>query len=424
MEYGTGFFTIQQGVSPIVCNAILVLGLIETDVTALYDDGVDYGTYQVMGNLSLSYNVSVAAKSYTRFLDLHQGIYSTEFQDSMGNTYTTTVFCSHPDQVCVYSLKSSTTLPSVAIKLENQLVNDTLAQSSCGADFASLEGITQVGPPEGMRYRSVARVLDWAGITKCDNRTGVLRISRKSDRRSISIAVGAGTDYDQTKGNAANNFSFRGEDPARHVQKVTTEASSKSLRELEKRHIEDYTGLLGAFTLELSDPHGSVDVETCLLLKQYNSSLGNPFVESLLFDYSRHLLISSSRKDSLPANLQGRWSSELGAAWSADYHANINIQMNYWGAEQTGLGGDVQEGLWRYMLDTWVPRGTETATLLYGAPGWVTHSEMNIFGHTAMKNDAQWANCKYPSKPVTFPLSFALTVSRSCICSLDDATRQ
>lgn len=67
--------------------------------------------------------------------------------------------------------------------------------------------------------------------------------------------------------------------------------------------------------------------------------------------------------------------------------------MNYWGAEQTGLGS-IQDGLWRYMLDTWVPRGTETAKLLYGVPGWVTHDEMNIFGHTGMKEEAKWAN--YP----------------------------
>jgi alpha-L-fucosidase 2 len=69
------------------------------------------------------------------------------------------------------------------------------------------------------------------------------------------------------------------------------------------------------------------------------------------------------------------------------------MQMNLWGADQTGLGS-LQAAAWNYMEDTWVPRGTETAKLLYNAPGWVVHNEMNIFGHTGMKSGAEWAN--YP----------------------------
>lgn len=88
-------------------------------------------------------------------------------------------------------------------------------------------------------------------------------------------------------------------------------------------------------------------------------------------------------------------SYQLTSAWSADYHANINLQMNHWVADQTGLG-DLQVAPWRYMQDTWVPQGTETAQLLYGAPGWVTHNGMNILGHTGMKDSAQCANFTLP----------------------------
>jgi alpha-L-fucosidase 2 len=79
------------------------------------------------------------------------------------------------------------------------------------------------------------------------------------------------------------------------------------------------------------------------------------------------------------------------ASWSADYHPNINVQMNHWTAGQTGLTG-LQSPLWDYMANTWVPRGSETAKLLYNAPGWVVHNEMNVFGHTGMKSDTLWAN--------------------------------
>jgi hypothetical protein len=77
--------------------------------------------------------------------------------------------------------------------------------------------------------------------------------------------------------------------------------------------------------------------------------------------------------------------------------------MNNWGADQLGLG-DLQVSLWNYIQDTWVPRGTETAHLVYNAPGWVTHDEMNIFGHTGMKSgSAGWAN--YPASAAWMILS-------------------
>ncbi|KAF2709441.1 glycoside hydrolase family 95 protein [Pleomassaria siparia CBS 279.74] len=366
------------------------------NVTQLLGNGDNYGTYQVMGNLSISHNVSVNPTSYERRLNLTSGVYYTKYSDLAGSKYTTAVFCSYPDQVCIYHLSSSATLPDISIKLENQLVNDTLIQSSCGDGYVRLRGITQVGPPDGMRYEGMARVTRSSSLSLkcCERQPGTLIVLSTSGQRSVTVVVGAGTNYDQTKGNARDDFSFRGEDPETYIQNIAQGAASRDFQDLHDSHIADYQTLAGTFTLELPDPRDSSKEETSLLFDRYRSSQGDPFVESLLFDYSRHLLISSSRQNSLPANLQGRWNSELDAAWSADYHANINIQMNYWGAEQTGLG-DIQDGLWRYMQDTWVTRGSETARLLYGAPGWVTHSEMNIFGHTGMKNDAQWAN--YPA---------------------------
>ena len=179
------------------------------------------------------------------------------------------------------------------------------------------------------------------------------------------------------------------------MNKVTSAAASKSYERLLRAHLRDYQALESAFSLNLPDPNGSADKETADLISAYTAdrSTGDPFVEALLFDYSRHLLISSSRPGSLPANLQGRWTEELNPAWSADYHANINLQMNYWAADQTGLGS-TQDALWDYMELNWVPRGSETARLLYDADGWVVHNEMNIFGFTAMKEGASWANCK------------------------------
>lgn len=216
----------------------------------------------------------------------------------------------------------------------------------------------------------------------CDSSTGRLKIS-SSGNKALTLVIAAGTDFDATKGNAANGFSFRGEDPDTQVRKLTSAASQLPESNLRAAHVADYSPLANAFILDLPDRQGSSGVEFSELITRYSASstVGDPFLENLMFDYGRHLFISSSRQNSLPPNLQGIWSSTQTAAWGADYHANINLQMNMWGAEATGLG-DLTVSLFNYMEQTWMPRGAETAQLLYGADGWVTHDEMNIFGHT------------------------------------------
>jgi len=109
-----------------------------------------------------------------------------------------------------------------------------------------------------------------------------------------------------------------------------------------------------AFILEFPDTQGSADLETSQLIARYhaNNTAGDPYLESLIFDYGRHLFISSSRPNFLPPNLQGKWAYSLSNAWRSDYHANINLQMNHWPADQTGLGG-LQTALWT----TWLRHG-------------------------------------------------------------------
>ena len=49
-------------------------------------------------------------------------------------------------------------------------------------------------------------------------------------------------------------------------------------------------------------------------------------------------MISCSRPGDLPANLQGIWNNRNDPPWRSDYHANINIQMNYWFVDAANLG--------------------------------------------------------------------------------------
>lgn len=358
------------------------------DVSQLLAPINDYGSYQTLGNLSISFDGVDQYNKYKRGLDLDTGIHTSSWM-SNGSSFETTVFCSYPAQSCVYKIISRGKSSPVTISLENTLMDDDLVNVTCGTGYTRLTGTTQASI--GLTFAIIARVSGNYVSTCLD--TGALIIVPLPGQKAVTIVWSAESDYDQTKGNAASNFSFKGEDPGPVVDKITALAASKGYEALLKDHVEDYTALMGLFRLNLPDTANSSGVETSDLVNRYTNRTSDPFLESLIFDYSRYLLISSSREGSLPANLQGKWTEQVDPPWSADYHANINLQMNYWGADQTGLAF-LSRPVFEYMTNTWVPRGTETAQLLYNGSGWVTHNEMNIFGYTGMKDGAEWADCE------------------------------
>ncbi|KAI1348385.1 Six-hairpin glycosidase-like protein [Xylaria sp. FL0043] len=363
------------------------------DLSPLLGTGTNYGSNRILGNVTIAIPEIESYSHYKRSLDLKTGVHATQFTSNKAN-FTTFLFCSYPDQVCIYHIESMGALPTITIGFENLLTSQDLVTTACGNNSVRFEGYTQAGSPQGMKFSAIAKTLGGSAITSCSESSNLVVQSAKS-QRSQTIIIAADTDYDQKAGNRGDGYSFRGQDPTPAISSIASQALSKNYQNLLARHLKDYQVLEGKFSLELPDPNHSSELETAVILSSYNwTGSGDPFLESLLFDYSRHLLISSSRDNSLPANLQGRWTERLDSAWGADYHANINLQMNYWAAEQTGLG-ETEVALWNYMQDTWVPRGTETARLLYNANGWVVHNEMNIFGHTAMKEDALWAD--YPA---------------------------
>lgn len=363
------------------------------DVTPLLGTVENYGSNRVLGNVTIAIPELESYDGYQRSLDLKTGIHTTHFT-SKEASFTTSLFCSYPDQVCVYHIESTDALPTITVGLENLLVSQDLLRVTCEDNSARLTGFTTADSSQGMKFSAIAKTLGDPAQASCSNSSGLVIRSSKA-QQSQTIVIAADTDYDQKKGNKDAGYSFRGQDPDPIISKIASEAASKKYDALLTKHVNDYQALEGVFSLELPDPNLSSEIETATLLSNYNwTTAGDPFVESLLFDYSRYLLISSSRENSLPANLQGRWTESLDPSWGADYHANINMQMNYWGAEQTGLGA-TEDAIWNYIQDTWVPRGTETARLLYDADGWVVHNEMNIFGHTAMKSAARWSN--YPA---------------------------
>ena len=101
-----------------------------------------------------------------------------------------------------------------------------------------------------------------------------------------------------------------------------------------------------------------------------------------MFQFGRYLLISSSREGGLPANLQGLWNKERKPAWYSQYTTDINLQMNYWLAEPTGLSECHMQ-----MLD-WIENISEVQKMsddprLSTDKAWKAYSTMNFMGGTS-----------------------------------------
>lgn len=81
------------------------------------------------------------------------------------------------------------------------------------------------------------------------------------------------------------------------------------------------------------------------------------------------------------------------APWEADYHLNINLQMNYWPAGAANLPETIGPLMdWFELL---AQRGQESARRLYESDGWVAYLATNPFGRvtpSASSLESQFLN--------------------------------
>jgi len=143
------------------------------------------------------------------------------------------------------------------------------------------------------------------------------------------------------------------------------------------QRLKRYSGIGGEFKAAQGN---GVDASAGDKLKRIAASKADPDLEETLFQYGRYLLASCSRPGGLPANLQGLWNDSNSPAWASDYHNNINIQMNYWGAEATNLS-ECQLPLVDFIEAQAEPCRIATRKA-FGAKtrGWTARTSQSIFG--------------------------------------------
>ena len=178
----------------------------------------------------------------------------------------------------------------------------------------------------GIRYVAHLRAMADGGTTSTAD--GKLRIQGAN---AVTILLAAGTDY------KLQPPDYRGNNPDQATTTQLARAGKESYTDLRDRHVADYQSLFRRVSLDLGGGPEANDAPTDERLKALRDGATDPRLITLYFQFGRYLLISSSRPGSLPANLQGIWAEGVQTPWNGDYHANINVQMNYWPAEICNL---------------------------------------------------------------------------------------
>lgn len=309
-----------------------------------------------------------ALANYERRLDIHRGLHTAAYRRG-GQRYTREAFASRPDDVMAfrYTAVGSARLNG-RITLSSAQGAATVAPDASRLEFQGTGW-------NGLRYGAALRVLADGPVTVDGNSL------RLANCTTLTILLDATTDY---KPDFWSEWRT-GAEPLPVARDRVGRAAGTGWDALRSRHLNDFSPRMARVELSWgAEPAASVaQLPTDLRRRAYAGDRTDTGLEQSMYDYGRYLLISSSRPGGLPANLQGLWNDSNTPAWQSDYHNNINVQMNYWGAESAGLG-DCHEALIGFIQAQAEPlrRATRAA---FGAatPGWTARTQQGPFGNTS-----------------------------------------
>lgn len=319
-------------------------------------DGIRH-SYQTLGDLVIEFDSITDISGYNRSLDLRKAKVQTTFE-SGGVTFSREVFASIPEEVIAIHLTASEKGKlSFAVKIERP----------GEAEFISAgdEQILMTGKAEhngrGTQFASVIRIVNKGGDVITSN--GQMYVKNADE---VTLLVSGRTDY-------------WGENEVEKAAGDIKKAAALEYEQLADNHFSAYNNLFGRVDFALNSPD-TLNLPTNQRLERVKNGSADHHLSELYFQFGRYLLISSSRPGGLPANLQGIWDGTLTPPWNADYHININIQMNYWPSLVTNLA-ECQEPFFDFINDL-RGRGSVTAREVYGARGFVAHHTTDAWKFT------------------------------------------
>ena len=323
--------------------------------------------------------------NYSRELNLGNALTTTSYVCG-GVKYERTVFASLADKVIIVRLSASKkgTL-SFDVDFTSELKHachaplvGSIAGGKDGKEsaqmWATVDGVEQEGIPAGLKAECKVSVEADGQVT--GNEKGTVSVKNATTATLYIAAATNYVNYNDISGNAIEKVNQR---LASHVGKTY----KKLLADHVKKYKEQYDRVL--LTLPKS---ASSALETDKRVAAFEKDASDLDLVSLMMQYGRYLLISSSQPGGQPANLQGVWNDKMNAPWDSKYTININAEMNYW-PSLVGNLAETQQPLFSMIRDL-SQTGALTAQQMYGCNGWVAHHNTDLWRIAGPVDGTSW----------------------------------
>ena len=341
--------------------------------------------YLTLGSLKILNDSLGEITDYERELNLVDATAEVTFRADNA-LFTRKAFASMADSIIVVRFKAGPPA-RMSFFLDHQ----------CDYDYETVvDGDTLIAIIEGVDHEGIVSKLTAQCRTEiaCDGEVSTREIDgrqciRVDGATEVTLYISAATNF-------VNYHDVSGDPAAKNARRLAA-ARRHSYDDLLARHIANYQGLYNRVKLDLGSHTGNYELATDARLASFYNSLDSVpdlGMVSLLFNYGRYLLISSSwGKDGQPANLQGIWNNKKNAPWDSKYTININAEMNYWPAEVCNLS-ETAEPLFSMIRDL-SETGAKTAKMMYDCGGWVAHHNTDLWRIAGPVDGAPWG--MYPS---------------------------
>lgn len=322
--------------------------------------------YQPFADLYLQFAKQGDVTNYRRDLDISSATGHVSYTAS-GVTYTREFLATNPDQVMAVHLTADKP-GKISFNAVLKTPHQNVVLRKIDAHTLALYFKVRNGALHGVSYL-------YASVQK-----GKFTVTNQgisiTGANEATLYLTAATNFKTYKDISGN--------PEAICQKAIQGIRTKTYAAVKAAHVADYQKYFNKFAINLGTGKNA-DLPTDERILKFNN-VDDPALVSLFMQYSRYLLISTSRPGGGPANLQGLWNDLLTPPWGSKFTTNINLEMNYWPAEVLNLSACTQPLF--NMVDDLVQTGKQTAKAHYNTPGWVLHHNTDIWRGTAPVNAA------------------------------------
>ena len=326
-----------------------------------------------LGDLSLKFNYQSNSEptNYRRELNLGDALNTTSFEVD-GVKYDRIVFASQADNAIVVQITASKKKAlnfAVSYLYNSQMQTGDLVDKHEMA--FNINNVDHEGIPGKLNAEVRVKVMADGNVQDAGSNMYVRNAT------TATILVIAATNYVNYKDISGN--------PVLKNNQTMSLLKGKNYKTLLKRHLQKYQEQYDRVSLTLPKSENS-ELETDKRLAKFDGK--DLDMVSLMMQYGRYLLISSSQPGGQPANLQGVWNNKMDAPWDSKYTININAEMNYWPALVGNLA-ETQEPLFMMIRDL-SETGKKTARVMYDCPGWVAHHNTDLWRIAGPVDGTSW----------------------------------